>query len=96
MNVNLYLPEVFSRNAEGLCGNFNCEREDDWTFKNGTECKIGIENANNGYTRTQCELDCQVSFILNPSDNPDTGKNDPDNIGTDCNEQKLDLQHSSV
>ena len=59
--MNPLIPELFTDNIIGVCGNFNCDRDDDWTFKDGTECKVGLANANHGYQRTQCELDCQVS-----------------------------------
>ena len=35
----LDLPRVYQGGVEGLCGNFNCEKSDDWNLKGGEACE---------------------------------------------------------
>ena len=96
--VIVSLPAKFSNKVYGVCGNSDGVREDDWTLKDGTPCTDDVENGNRGYVRTKCELDNQVSFIIDPdAGGLVTGVKDPeltcdDSAATQC---KAELEESS-
>ena len=52
------VPPRYRNGVQGVCGNFDCAKEDDWTEKDGTTCTLA-----NGDDAWECQYNNQCSFL---------------------------------
>ena len=78
-DARITVTSAFIDKVSGVCGNLNCDENDDWTLSDGTECStldataVSFEDV---WIRDTCEFDCANSFILNPNEiETDIGEN---------------------
>ena len=61
------LPIIFGGHVQGLCGDYNGIKQDDYRLRNGTV----LEYSESGYDRTNSEFECAKSWIINGTVGPD-------------------------
>ena len=78
-DARITVTSAFVDKVTGICGNLNCDKNDDWTFADGTECTtldataVSFEDV---WIRDACEFESANSFILNPNEiSTDIGEN---------------------
>ena len=70
-DARITVTSAFVDKVSGVCGNLNCNKNDDWTLADGTECNtldataVSFEDV---WIRDTCEFECANSFILNPNE----------------------------
>ena len=66
--VELVLPPRYRSGTRGVCGNFDCNKDDDWTERDGTVCTVA-----NGDDPWECKWNNQCSFQISHDGNSQCG-----------------------
>ena len=68
--VIVRIPAVFQEIMQGLCGDYNMVKQDDYRLKDGTV----LEYSRSGYRRTDSEYECAKSWLIKGDPGPNPNK----------------------